>query len=125
MIYCVQKTSARLELMFFLSLMTWVQIVESLIYPSDSFFDCVQAFEKAMTLRFSMIDVNKSLRISRTKGAEEKLKLVNELKIITAPEESTTSGVRLSPEQRMVSCTTTTPAPSSTRRRTGSKRAAC
>ena len=57
------------------------------MYPSDSFFDCVQAFEKAMTLRFSMIDVNKSLRISRTKGAEEKLKLVNELKIITAPEE--------------------------------------
>ena len=47
----------------------------------------MQAFEKAMTLRFSMIDVNKSLRISRTKGAEEKLKLVNELKIITAPEE--------------------------------------
>ena len=40
-----------------------------------------------MTLRFSMIDVNKSLRISRTKGAEEKLKLINELKIITAPEE--------------------------------------
>ena len=40
-----------------------------------------------MTLRFSMINVNKSLRISRTKGAEEKLKLVNELKIITAPEE--------------------------------------
>ena len=34
-----------------------------------------------------MIDVNKSLRISRTKGAEEKLKLVNELKIITAPKE--------------------------------------
>ena len=50
-------------------------------------FDGMQAFEKAMTLRFSMIDVNKSLRISRTKGAKEKLKLVNELKIITAPEE--------------------------------------
>ena len=32
-----------------------------------------------------MIDVNKSLKISKTKGAEEKLKLVNELKIITAP----------------------------------------
>nr|PNR28878.1 hypothetical protein PHYPA_027570 [Physcomitrium patens] len=45
-----------------------------------------KAFEKAMTLRFSLIYVNKSLRISRTKGAEEKLKLVNELKIITAPE---------------------------------------
>ena len=40
-----------------------------------------------MTLRFSMIDVNKSLRISKTKGVEEKLKLINELKIITAPEE--------------------------------------
>ena len=49
-IYRVQKTSARLELMFFLSLMTWVQIVESPMYPSDSFLDCVQAFEKAMTL---------------------------------------------------------------------------
>ena len=61
MIYRVQRTSARFELMFFLSLMTWVQIVESPMYPSDSFFDCVQAFEKAMTLRFSMIDVNKSL----------------------------------------------------------------
>ena len=47
----------------------------------------MQAFEKAMTLRFSMIDVNKSLRISRIKGVEEKLKLINELKIITAPEE--------------------------------------
>ena len=34
-----------------------------------------------------MINVNKSLQISRTKEAEEKLKLVNELKIITAPEE--------------------------------------
>nr|PNR49410.1 hypothetical protein PHYPA_011306 [Physcomitrium patens] len=45
-----------------------------------------KGFKKAMTLRFSLIDVNKSLRISRTKGAEEKLKLVNELKIITAPE---------------------------------------
>nr|PNR63283.1 hypothetical protein PHYPA_001708 [Physcomitrium patens] len=45
-----------------------------------------KAFEKAMTLRFSLIDVNKSLRILRTRGAEEKLKLVNELKIITAPE---------------------------------------
>ena len=38
-------------------------------------------------LRFSMIDVNKSLRLSKTKGAQEKLKLVNELKIITAPED--------------------------------------
>ena len=47
----------------------------------------MQAFEKAMTLRFSMIGVNKSLRISKTKGAVEKLKLINELKIITAPEE--------------------------------------
>ena len=40
-----------------------------------------------MTLRFSMMDVNKSLRISRTKGAEEKLKLVNKLMIIIALEE--------------------------------------
>ena len=39
-----------------------------------------------MTLRFAMIDVSKSLRFSQSKNAEEKLKLVNELKIITAPE---------------------------------------
>nr|PNR26859.1 hypothetical protein PHYPA_030340 [Physcomitrium patens] len=45
-----------------------------------------KGFKKAMTLRFSLIDVNKSLRILRTKGTEEKLKFVNELKIITAPE---------------------------------------
>ena len=38
-------------------------------------------------LRFSMIDVNKSLRMSKTKGAEEKLKLINEFKIITAPKD--------------------------------------
>ena len=37
MIYHVQSASARLELMFFLSLMTWVKIVESPMYPSDSF----------------------------------------------------------------------------------------
>ena len=39
-----------------------------------------------MTLRFAMINVSKSLRFSQSKNAEEKLKLVNELKIITAPE---------------------------------------
>ena len=39
-----------------------------------------------MTLRFAMIDVSKSLHFSQSKNAEEKLKLVNELKIITAPE---------------------------------------
>ena len=38
-------------------------------------------------MRFSMIDVNKSHMMSKKKGAEEKLKLVNELKIIMAPEE--------------------------------------
>ena len=78
-----------------------------------------------MTLRLSMIEVNKSLRISRTKGAEEKLKLVNELKIITAPEEIYNLWSEVISEQRMESYTTPTPAPSSTRRRTGSKRAAC
>ena len=39
-----------------------------------------------MTLRFAMIDVSKSLRFSQSKNAKEKLKLVNELKIITALE---------------------------------------
>ena len=37
MISRVQRTSARVELMFFLSFLTWVQIVESPMYPSDSF----------------------------------------------------------------------------------------
>ena len=32
----VQRTSARLELMFLLSFLTWVQIVKSPMYPSDS-----------------------------------------------------------------------------------------
>ena len=34
-----------------------------------------------------MIDVNKNLRIAKTRSREEKLKLTNELKLITAPEE--------------------------------------
>ena len=38
-------------------------------------------------LRFSMIDINKSLQLSKTKGVEEKLKLVNKLKIITCDRE--------------------------------------
>ena len=37
MISRVQRTSARLELMLFLSFLTWVQIVQSPMYPSDSF----------------------------------------------------------------------------------------
>ena len=37
MIYRVESALARLELMFFLSLMTWGKIVESPMYPSDSF----------------------------------------------------------------------------------------
>ena len=36
-IYRVQRTLARLKLMFFLSFLTWIQIVESPMYPSDSF----------------------------------------------------------------------------------------
>lgn len=46
-----------------------------------------QAFEKAVYVRFSLIDVNKSLKIAKTKAKEEKLKLTNELKLITAPDE--------------------------------------
>ena len=37
MISPVQRTLARFELMFFSSFLTWVQIVESPMYPSDSF----------------------------------------------------------------------------------------
>ena len=40
-----------------------------------------------MLKRFSMIEVNKSLKISKTKAREEKLKLTNELRLITAPNE--------------------------------------
>ena len=45
-----------------------------------------QAFERAMLKRFSLIEVNKSLKISKTKAKEEKLKLTNELRLITAPD---------------------------------------
>ena len=46
-----------------------------------------QVFERAMLKRFSMIEVNKSLKISKTKAKEEKLKLTNELRLITAPDD--------------------------------------
>ena len=39
-----------------------------------------------MLKRFSLIEVNKSLKISKTKAREEKLKLTNELRLITAPD---------------------------------------
>ena len=78
-----------------------------------------------MMLRFSMIDVNKSLQISRTKGAEEKLELVNELKIITAPKEIYNLWSEVISRAVHGELTTPTSAPSSMRRRIGSKRAAC
>ena len=40
-----------------------------------------------MHKRFAMIDMTKSQSLSKKKGREEKLKLVNKLKIITTPEE--------------------------------------
>ena len=40
-----------------------------------------------MLKRFSLIEVNKSLKISKTKAKEEKLKLTNELRLITAPDD--------------------------------------
>ena len=40
-----------------------------------------------MLKRFSLIEVNKSLKISKTKAREEKLKLTNKLRLITAPDE--------------------------------------
>ena len=39
-----------------------------------------------MLKRFSLIEVNKSLKISKTKAKEEKLKLTTELRLITAPD---------------------------------------
>ena len=46
-----------------------------------------QVFERAMLKRFSLIEVNKSLKISKTKAREEKLKLTNKLRLITAPDD--------------------------------------
>ena len=40
-----------------------------------------------MLKRFFLIEVNKSLKISKTKAREEKLKLTNELQLIIAPDE--------------------------------------
>ena len=49
---------------------------------------CVwQPFEQAMYKRFSMIDVVKSLKMTKKKDKSERLKLLNELKLITAPED--------------------------------------
>ena len=45
-----------------------------------------QPFEQAMYKRFSMIDVVKSLKMTKKKDKSERLKL-NELKLITAPED--------------------------------------
>jgi len=44
----------------------------------------VQTFEKAISSCFAMMDVNKNHKIVKQKGGDEKLKLVNELKIISA-----------------------------------------
>ena len=46
-----------------------------------------QPFEQAMYKRFSMIDVVKSLKMTKKKDKSERLKLLNELKLITAPED--------------------------------------
>ena len=46
-----------------------------------------QPFEQAMYKRFSMIDIVKSLKMTKKKDKSERLKLFNELKLITAPED--------------------------------------
>ena len=46
-----------------------------------------QPFEQAMYKRFSMIDVVKSLKMTKKKDKSERLKLLNELNLITAPED--------------------------------------
>ena len=49
---------------------------------------CVwQPFEQAMYKRFSMIDVMKSLKMTKKKDKSERLKLLNELKLITVLED--------------------------------------
>ena len=49
---------------------------------------CVwQPFEQAMYKRFSMINVMKSLKMTKKKDKSERLKLLNELKLITASED--------------------------------------
>jgi hypothetical protein len=47
----------------------------------------VQEFTKAMNKCFAMLDVVKSQKATRGKGGEEKLKITNELKIVTAPDD--------------------------------------
>jgi len=47
----------------------------------------VQKFKKAISQRFLIIDVNKNDMLVKKKGANDKLKLVNELKIIFAPDD--------------------------------------
>ena len=49
---------------------------------------CVwQPFEHAMYKHFSLVDVVKSLKMTKKKDKSERLKLFNELKLITAPED--------------------------------------
>ena len=47
-----------------------------------------QEFLKAVQLRFAMIEVNKSHKASKRKDAEEALNIHNEIKIITASQET-------------------------------------
>ena len=46
-----------------------------------------------MNSRFALLDVIKSQKTSKGKGAEDTLKLTNELKIITAPDDVFNSGL--------------------------------
>jgi len=47
----------------------------------------VQEFVKAMNSQFAMLDVLKSQKASKGKDNKEKLKITNELKIITVPDD--------------------------------------
>ena len=58
----------------------------SIVVSNNFILNLTQVFERAMLKRFSLIEVNKSLKISKTKAKEEKLKLTNELRLITAPD---------------------------------------
>ena len=58
----------------------------SIVMSNNFILNLTQVFERAMLKRFSLIEVNKSLKISKTKAKEEKLKLTNELRLITAPD---------------------------------------
>jgi len=55
--------------------------------PKTKLLVSLQKFEKAISQQFAMIDVNKNHMLAKKKSGDDKLELVNELKIISAPDD--------------------------------------